>query len=534
LTRLLKYSVLLLPLLFFWAGMNFHRAQYANDPEYIYLLNALAICEGNSVGTTDNPGITVMQISAVVITFTHWLSNPENDSLVHHVLKEPDQFVESIQNVLLFINSLALLLLGIVAFRKTGSVLVALLIQMTVFISTNTLEHLWTKVSPEPVLFFVTCIYVVAILFFYASKKKSNYKYPIVFALVTGFGLGTKATFLPLSIFPLFIFPGLKKKSIYLAGTALSFVLFTIPAIPEYRNMFFWFRNLIIHTGKYGQGEKGLIDLNTYLPNLFNILKNNPVFGATVAFGIIVLIYIIFQNSCKKEKRKTSAETRILTGLIATSVFAIILVAKHYHANHYLISVILLTGVTLFFSLNILLRATNALFFRNSVFAGLLIFLAFFLSWRQPPILKKADYHYKISNKEIKATNKMILKNFTDHTIIHYYTFSLNKFVALRFGNIYSKNRVLPSLKELYPETYFYDYQRNQFTNWEKKVTLKKIISSGGKKILMTGGPRNDKKVAEMAERGIPLKNIYKGRLQTIYELDTLKYHIPEKTHMKK
>ncbi len=525
--RFLKYSLLLFPLLFFWAGKNFHRAHYANDPEYIYLMNALAICKGKSVGTTDNPGTTVMQLGAATIALQHAFSQTPNDGLVYHVLKKPDQFVEAIQNGLLFMNSLVLLLLGIVALRKTGALLAALLMQLTVFISANALEHYWTKVSPEPVLFFITTIFVVAVLFFYKSGNKQNFRYPLVFALITGFGLGTKATFLPLAVFPFFIFPGFKKKLFYFSGAVISFVLFTIPAIPEYRSMFFWFRDLIIHSGRYGQGEKGVIDSGTYLPNLLRILENNPLFGVVVMAGIIVLIYValIKPNRNKKATGNNRTEMRILTGLVATSALGILMTAKHYHANHYLIPVLLLTGVTLYFSIHTLLKAHRVLFRQDMVLTVLLVVLATWLRWRQPPVLKKADHYYRLSNEEMRATNQMIARDFPEHTIIHYYTFSLNKFIALRFGNIYAKNSMLEELETIYPETYFYDYSKDRFTNWEEQVTLGEIIRSRGKKILMISGPRSEPKMEEMAARGIPLKNIYKGRLQTIHELDSLAFN---------
>ena len=42
----IKYVVIIFPLIFLWAGFNFDRNNYPNDPEYIYLINALCICDG--------------------------------------------------------------------------------------------------------------------------------------------------------------------------------------------------------------------------------------------------------------------------------------------------------------------------------------------------------------------------------------------------------------------------------------------------------------------------------------------------------
>ena len=154
--KLLRYSVLLLPLFFFWAGTKMHKVKYANDPEYIYLVNATAICDGKFVGHIDNPGTTVMQIGAASIAVKHLFSNPDNLPIVEHVFTDPDPFVNAIRFVILILNTVALFFLGWFAVKKTGSLWLALFLQLSMFISANTLDHVWTKMSPEPVLFLVS------------------------------------------------------------------------------------------------------------------------------------------------------------------------------------------------------------------------------------------------------------------------------------------------------------------------------------------------------------------------------------------
>jgi hypothetical protein len=524
LAKILRYSVFILPILFIWAGLNMHKVKYANDPEYIYLVNATAICDGKSVGHIDNPGTTVMQIGAAAIAVKHLFSNPENDTIVKHVFKEPNQFVDAIRLVILILNTLVLFFLGWIAIKKTGSVWVALLLQTSTFITANTLDHVWTKMSPEPVLFFVTSLYVIAILYFYAEKEKNSWKYVIIFALLTGAGLGTKATFLPLVIFPFVIFPTFKKKFIYLAGVIPSFVLFTIPAIPEYENMYWWFRGLISHSGKYGHGEKELINLETYLPNIFKILQNNPVFGIVLTLGILLILGSLIKKISNRNENKRNWDTRILTGLVATSAFGILLVAKQYNANHYLIPVLLLTGISLFFILKILFSPNFLTFFRKAVFPIVVIGLVVLLSWQQPAKMKYANNGYKITNEEMDSTNLMLERNYSDYAKIHYYPFSLNKYSALNFGDVYTKRKMLPELKKMYPKTYFYDFYFNLMQYWNAEIFLEDVIEFNGNKILMVGGPRDENLLGELENRGLPFKKVYKGRIQAIYELDTLKY----------
>lgn len=530
-TKILRYCVLILPILFLWVGLNFNRAKYANDPDYIYLINALAICNGKSVGHIDNPGTTVMQIGAVTIAITHLLSGTRDESLVTHVLKNPDKFIEAIQTVFLILNTIVLLLLGWVGLKKTHSIWVALLLQSSTFITTNTLDHIWTKVSPEPVLFFITCIFVIAILWFYADNKKESWKYVVIFALISGAGLGTKATYLPLVIFPLVVLPSLKKKIVFIGGIILSFILFTIPAIPEYKRMYFWFQKLISHSGKYGHGKKEFVNIKTYFPNVLRIAENNPIFA--VAIGISIVIIIGSTLSSFRKRKEKNWDIKILTGLVASSVFGILLVAKQFNANHYLIPVLLLTGILLFFILIILQKSKFFSIIKGSMLPVIVLSLIIFISWKQPAKIKNTNYKYLISNEEIDSVNTILEQKYPKYTHINYYSYSLNKFTALKFGDVYTKNKMLTSLKKVYPNTYFYDFPRKQILNWDTEISLEEVIDLNGKKILMINGPNNEETAEEIGKRGFPLKKIYKGRVQVIYELDTTKYQPKTKNNIK-
>jgi hypothetical protein len=520
--KYIRFSVLILPFLFLWIGLNFNLAKFGNDPNYVYLVNALAICDGKDVGYIDHPGTTVIQIGAATIAVQHLISNPENEPLVQHVLKDSHAFVAGIRNVLLFLNAIGLFLLGWLSVKKTGSVWVALLLQAFAFITTNTLDHAWTKISPEPLLFFLISIYAVAILYFYYEKQPNSWKYVVVFSVLAGAGLATKATFLPVAVFPFVVLPTLKKKFIYLAGIIPSFVFFTIPIIPEYKNMYFWFRNLSSHSGIYGHGEKGFIDFNTYFPNILKIIENNFIFAAVLFAGVIIVVPILFQFL--KKKKPMSREALFLTGLVISSALGILMVAKHYHANHYLIPVLQLTGISTFFTVKIILKANLPDTVKKFSWPAITIVLILFLAWKQPPIIQYIDKGYRMTNEEMDATNAMLEQEYPDYTRVYYYPNSLNPYSALNFGDVYCKRQFLPQIKSLYPNIYFYHSFEKRIKNWNAEIKPAELVKRFGNRILLTGGPRHEQEAAEISRNGFPLKNIYKGRVQTIYELDTLRF----------
>ncbi len=521
--KIFRFSIILFPLFFLWLGFNVELAKFGNDPNYVYLVNSTALCDGVGVGYIDHPGTTVMQIGAITIGITHLINNPENQTLVDHVFTDSHLFILSIRNVLMVLNSIVLLLLGWIAYKKTGSIWVALLLQGSTFITTNTLDHIFTKVSPEPFLFFLTALFVIAVLWFYADKNKNSWKYVIVFSLLIGAGLATKATFLPLAVFPFIVLPTFKKKLVYSVGIIPSFVLFTIPIIPEYEQMYYWFRRLMSHSGTYGHGKKGFIDIHTYFPDLLRIFQNNPIFGFVLLLGIVV-VAIAVSRQIKKEN-KMPWDIKILTALIASAGFGVLMVAKHYHSNHYLIPELLLSGVILFF--------IHKVFEYKKILPGVVkyeiqtvvIALVLFILLVQIPNVNYFNEGYKITNEEMDSTNAMIEKNYAGYTKIYYYPNSLNPYSALNFGDVYTRRRMLPQIKKVLGSRYFYHSFEKTIKNWDTEIYLEDLTKQYGNKILLMGGPHNNKTASEISRQGFPLQQIYKGRIQTIYILDTLQYN---------
>jgi hypothetical protein len=420
------------------------------------------------------------------------------------------------------LNALILLLLGWFAYKKTHSVWVALLLQGSTFITTNTLDHVFTKVSPEPFLFFLTAVFVMAVLWFYTDKNKNSWKFVIAFSLLVGAGLATKATFLPLAIFPFVVLPTIKKKLVYSAGIIPAFVLFTIPIIPEYEQMYYWFRGLMSHSGTYGHGKKGIIDVHTYFPDLLRIFENNPIFGV-VLFAGLIMVAASFYKSVKKRTEKEWDE-KILTGLVASAGFGVLMVAKHYHSNHYLIPDLLLSGAIVFFIYKILERKNTPGFIKKYSLPVLVAALVLFIVFIQIPNVNYFNEGYKLTNKEMAETNAMIEKDYAGYTKVYYYPNSLNQYSALNFGDVYTRRRMLPQIKKAHGDVYFYHSFEKTIKNWDIAILIDDLIKEKGNKILLIGGPRDERNATEIGRQGFPLQQIYKGRINTIYVLDTLRY----------
>jgi hypothetical protein len=516
------FVLLILPLLFLFFGNNFHRTHYAGDPDYIYLMNAISLSRGVDAGHIDNPGTTVMELGACLLWIHYFMEGSDKDTLQYAVLKEPDKYVNLIRQAFILLIAFAMIISGWIVYSKTRNLWSALIFQITPFLSVNVLEHAWTKVSPEPVLLFITTLYAaVLVVYYYDTKQRSRF-YIMLFSLMGGFGLATKATFLPVLVIPFFLLANWKRSLIYLFGVVAIFFLFTLPAHAEYHRMFDWFIGILTHKGIYGGGEKGFIDIPLYLQNLNQIIVNNLFFSFVLLISI-VSIFLVYFHSKISRSQKGAENKPILLALVSANILGILVVAKHYHANHYLLPALALSGVTLFFSFESIKTISNRgnwLKFAQIIFIAL--FLLVFFIWFIP-LLQVKNQGYKETNKEYVEVNEIMKCNYAEFRKVYHYPDGLNKLSALKFGNGYSKLTNQKALTKLYPNAFFYNVMSGQFQLWEKDVSEKDVFDNLGQEVIITGRPIKPEDLAALKKSGIDLKNIYQGKFQALYEVDSIK-----------
>lgn len=514
------FILLLLPTVFSFVGINFQRAYYANDPDYIYLMNALCINRGKDVGHIDNPGTPVMELAALVIYVHHSFDPEEQEPLAISVIRNPEKYVEIVRQFFIFLISLIMTLVGWKIFFYFKSIWPAMVFQITPFLSVNVLEHAWTKVSPEPILLLISFIFTLIIFIFYFDERKDRYRYVLIFTLLSGFGLATKATFLPLIIVPFFLLKGWKKNLVYVIGFIATFFIFTSPAHNEYPRMFRWFRGLIAHKGIYGKGEKGLIDVESYFSSLGQIISNNLPF----VIGLLILLVLTIRFSIRKNKRKnetTNWSQRVSWALIFSGVSGILLVAKHYHANHYLMPLLGITGlIYIFVFVRIKELFPNRKILPILSITFIVMFSFVFLSFQVPVLQNKYDGYVK-TNREYEEVEKIIHCNYPDYSQLIYYPDALNVGSALKFGNGYSKLNNQSILEKVYPDFYFLNVFDRRLEGWSEPVVTEKVVQTFGYKILLKGRPLIHEDYLLVNSLGLPFKPVFEGRFQSIYLLDT-------------
>lgn len=518
--KLQTFFLLAFPAIFLFLGLSFDRTKFGTDPESAYVMNSLNVAMLKPVGHFDHPGTTVQMYGAVVLRVTHFFRFSGYD-LQTDVLLANEYYIEVLRKSLIALNAILMFALGFVAFLLLKSVWLGLILQAAPFMSATLLEISFTKVAPEPLLFAAVMVLAMLLLRYYTSVNQHNKWYPILFGLLGGFGLATKITFLPLLVIPFIILKGSWKKIAYLSVIFPSFILFTLPAAPAYRLMAKWFLNLGTHSGMYGQGSKAVIDPVQYLNSLVLIASRNKELVAVIIVTFLLLAAIFLFPNLRKQRGKYP-ETPYLLAFLLALTGSVLMVAKHYFVNHYLMSALSLSGIVIVF---IYLFAERLFGERGKrLIARLLPFaIAVFVgvALLNKPYLTLARQGYRLSNQDTDETMARIERDYPGFVKTYYYPGSFNNYSAIRWGNIYSRQFHTEMLMKFFPDGLFYNSWENSFQLWETDISPKDFIGKYGGRILLIGGPRNNEEFIKVQEGGLMLKKLFEGRVQVVYEVDT-------------
>lgn len=515
--RLQITLLLIVPFVFLVIGLNFNRTKYSTDPESAYLMNGINIGMLKPVGHTDNPGTTVQIYSALVLRCAYMVQPDKREGFQKYMLRNSERYIELERKGLIVLNSLVLLLLGFISWLLLRNIQLSLLLQITPFASVNLAEHAFTKVSPEPVLLIATAALVLLIIRFYSREKDDRNKYPLLFALVAGFGVATKATFLPLILIPVLLLENNMLRKRFLLLFVLFFLCFTFPALPQYPHMAKWFILLTSHTGTYGEGALGIFNTSQYLNNLVRICIVNPEISVTLLVSVLIISSTLIKESFKKEY-KNNLIFRILTALSVTHVVGIFMVAKHYHANHYLVPELCLVAINWIFIFLYLKEKLPVVYQRLFAYVPVLLLLIVSgLVLMNRNYLQAANRGYIHSNQDYDKMKYLIENEYNGFTRAYYYPASINPYSALRWGNVYSRFQHTMAIKEIYPDGYFFDIRTNQFSLWETPVATSTLFDVSNNKLLIIGGPFNESEILKIEQRGVKLTRVYNGYTQIVY-----------------
>jgi len=473
-----------------------------------------------SVGLYEHPGTTAHSFNAVVISVVHLVRSNGTD-LQTDVLTNSEYYIEVLRKSYILLNTLLLFLLGLVALTLLKNIWLALSLQTVPFLSITLVEELSTKIAPEQLLFSSAMLLIMLMIRYYTSAKKESKWYPVLFGVLCGFGLVTKFTFLPMLIIPFIILKGKWNKIIYVFTIIPSFIFFTLPAAPAYKLMLKWYLALGSHTGTYGQGEEGFIDLADYIQSMIRLSSVNKalVLAIFAAFFMLAVVYVRYRRKNDSEKKE---ETWFIAALFTAMAGSVIMVAKHYHSNHYLFPALSMTASVFVFIYLWVFPVSKQANGKFRVFAPPAILAVFMvLSLLNIPYLVLAYEGYRMSNKSTDETMARINNDYKGYVKTYYYPGSFNEISQLRWGNVYARRYHTDALMNLYPEGLFYNVWEKNFQLWETTILPAEFLKKYGGKILLIGGPQTAEEMRMVEASGLKLKKLFDGRIQVVYEIDT-------------
>lgn len=480
-------------------------------------------------GHIDHPGTPVQVFGAVVLRTVNLFSRQDIQT---DVLKQPEAYLNAINTGMLILNASLLFIIGLATFMWSGKLAAGLWLQAAPFLSPVILQFGLTRVSPEPMLFFVSSLIVLVVVFtLYRPQafEKRPYQNILLWALVCGLGVAVKITFAPLVFIPLFIFTGIRKRLIYLGAAGAAFVIFTLPIIRMYPVFFRWVFNLLGHSGKYGGGKAGLPEAGEYFANAGRLFAGNWIFTVAIVLSLIVITVFLV----KVEWRRKWIEARwfrLMTGVTAAQILGLLMVSKH-SSSHYLLPVFNLTGVLmvlLYHAISRIRDSQKRVIFKKHMVTALFMILGVSIVLANPVggILKGAKDLNHLKNQSLKIRAELE-ENYKDHAWIFYYRCSAPEY-ALKYGSDVSRSYHAKELEKLYvgSHIYFYDIWTKKFAGYDyhRNVPFETIRQRHDNQIVFMGS-REFRFKGEI--KGAKLKDVTKTRsYEGIFKI------VPERSEM--
>jgi hypothetical protein len=440
------------------------------DPTYPYLLNSLNVANGHRPFLTEHPGTPVEVVGGVIIRALNGVTSER--ATAEKVIASPEYYIGFLNKVFIIFYALCLLVSGYVAFSVTQDILSAIAVQASPLISTTIFTGLM-GLRPEPMLVSISTLFVVLILLTlkFDSAKYAR-RYSLAFGLLAGVGMACKFTFFPLVLTPIILLPSWKHRMRYALSALAAFVISIAPIIAPYqlRGLFGLIFQTTVHTGEYGTGSAGLINIKNYLDGALLLIKGDTLFFMVVMAGLLALIV------GRGWLRLPGARYRALLAVSIAEVFQLLLVAKQ-PAQRYLLPVLALGGLNLILVLDSFKqRLSRGL--RPYYYAFVMVLLVFMFLGRLQTMKRLDQSLADVAQKQLSIYQR-VENEYRGVPVVRYFSAS-SPMYALRLGSEWSNNFYGQLLQERYPNNFFWSPATGRFHNFAEPVDLSQIVNSNG------------------------------------------------------
>lgn len=477
-----KWFLLVLPF-FYFVIAAFFRILMSNpslrsvDPEYIYFMSGLGIAEGHfKIGHIDNPGTPLQYLIALVFRITY-LFRPGNAlPFIDDVLSNPDLYMATVNIVISGSTVFAMYLTGKYILKKTGSVLYSLLIQ-----TLPLLPVIWYdligRITPELLFAFpLFAVSALSVKYLYDDKPDWNLRDIALFALVSGFGLTIKLTYISLWIIPLILIRPWKKKLIFIGLSLAAFFLIAIPVTLQISTFWGWIKALVTHAGTYGSGEEKIVDFAIFKANLKELFGLEKFF-----FWLWMALFSGFVAASLYFRKKPKWNGLILCLAVLVSIFVqFILTGKHYAHRYFIPSLMLAPLMVVIFA-----EGIRKIFSHRLVQIGVSVALVFYLGLTIQRQFSFVEMKSEAIGDQVNARietwhfTSTIEKESIRVIVSQDYGCPFKEY-AMLYSTAWAANRLKPyyteHLLKLYPNVYQYTTWNDNFQHWGDQFDPTEIL----------------------------------------------------------
>ncbi len=411
------------------------------DPDYAYLCNGLNVVRGIAPDHVDHPGIPLHLFAAASIKLANVGSS--NQTIPETVLAHAEGYLRGLNQALLFCYLVAQLFAGIFVWKKSGSLIGALLLQATPFLLADDFFEV-VRFRPE-LMILVLALAMSATLYLAALRNERESSGTVcLLAFLAAAGFVTKINFLPLVLLPFFIFRTWRNSIGYLIGTSLFTGLWLLLLAPHYQEFKSWIITLVTQHGHYGTEGAGLFGSH-YPDFLAQFIVARPIFFSILALSVGAIVHTLgwrWRQAVPQEKRLAG----LLIGLVLTQCLEYLMAAK-FAQGRYLVPAVAFCG------LNCAVLATLVRHWQDNakgrlreacVCVGIFIFAWCGIHLRNlhAQMVKHRDQHAGMA--------QALEKYSANETVVFYYGCS-SQYHALWFGNTYSGRRYNRTIEKQFP-----------------------------------------------------------------------------------
>lgn len=455
------------------------------DPEYFYLYNGVMIGNGNfSVQYTSNPGTPLMFLVAISSRMAH---SVQPGDYLRDVVGDPEKYIHSARLLLTVLIALALFAGARYLYFKSHSVTAAWLFQAGILASSSLLS-LGGRLNAEAMLVLpmILMIYPVSrYIFSEQDNQEVSGTTLALFGFIIGFGMAVKITFFAFLLIPLILIRGtFRQKLRLLLYTFISFAVFGYPVVFNNGDFWNWIIKVMTHTGKYGQGTGGFIDL-TLLPGNFNrLLTNDPGFIILTVIALIVGLLFSARSLNHRFNEHLKRLNRALVGVSVAIILAMFLVLKHfelyYFAPFYFLKFWFLSISVLMIRQFLYGKLVKSI---NRTATGIVILASLFILYNEIPRIRSSNQYYieksAEQDREYLQINSLVEPGNPVLIAGRYYGTPFIEFAHYEGFKMsgHLKKSFIPHLKEMFPVSYQFVPWSDKFYYWDGQVTFQDILA---------------------------------------------------------